>query len=126
TKVYQRQIVIWLGPSPRNNRVGRILIHLLGSGFIFCSICVSRSRASLAQISSITIVQIAWTVMTLVDFSHALMPVMQGFAGIYATLVILMVAVQEHLTSDPALASQSSFLASIRFLSPDEEPDSAD
>ncbi|KAI5822077.1 hypothetical protein K523DRAFT_358658 [Schizophyllum commune Tattone D] len=46
--------------------------------------------------------------------------------GIYATLVILMVAVQEHLTSDPALASQSSFLASIRFLSPDEEPDSAD
>ena len=40
----------------------------------------SVSCHSLAQIPLIRIVQIAWTVMTLVDFSHALMPVMQGFA----------------------------------------------
>ncbi|KAI5888915.1 uncharacterized protein SCHCODRAFT_02669985 [Schizophyllum commune H4-8] len=128
TWVYRRQIAVWLGPSSGDSRVGRVLMLLLESGLAFCGACVS-GRTTRAQIVLNIIEQITLTVVTFMDvrFGFIIFTFMrsflQGFAGIYATLVILMVAAQEHLTSDPALAGQSSFLASIRFLSHDEEPE---
>ncbi|KAI5888914.1 uncharacterized protein SCHCODRAFT_02510815 [Schizophyllum commune H4-8] len=104
---YRRDVVASLGPFSSGSRVGGILLLLLESGVMFCVMCITivvlvAYAPPMANVNAIVVVT----------------DVLQFSVGAYATFVILVVTVYQHRTAISMIQGQSSFMASIRFVSP--------
>ncbi|KAL1750512.1 hypothetical protein FB107DRAFT_294549 [Schizophyllum commune] len=104
---YRRDVAASLGPFLSGSRVGGILLLLLESGVVFCIMCTTivvlvAYAPPMANVSAIVVVT----------------DVLQFSVGAYATFVILVVTVYQRRTARSMIHGQSSFMASIRFVSP--------
>ncbi|KAL1686363.1 hypothetical protein GGG16DRAFT_117969 [Schizophyllum commune] len=111
---YRRDVAASLGPFLSGSRVGGILLLLLESGVVFCVICITivvlvAYAPPMANVNSIVVVT----------------DVLQFSVGTYATFVILVVTVYQRRTARSMIHGQSSFMASIRFVSPTSGADAS-
>ncbi|KAL1759422.1 hypothetical protein FB107DRAFT_270993 [Schizophyllum commune] len=94
---YRRNIKGAIGPWKRSTQVEKVLLLLLESGFAYCLIWAVRLALDVAQ--SAGRIAIPYAIITIAYHSTA---------GIYPTLIILVVAMQRSATQDLALSQQIS------------------
>ncbi|KAL1705254.1 hypothetical protein EV121DRAFT_279701 [Schizophyllum commune] len=94
---YRRNIKGAIGPWKRSTQVEKVLVLLLESGFAYCLIWAVRLALDVAQ--SAGRIAIPYAIITIAYHSTA---------GIYPTLIILVVAMQRSATQDLALSQQIS------------------
>ncbi|KAL1672424.1 hypothetical protein EV122DRAFT_294876 [Schizophyllum commune] len=94
---YRRNIKGAIGPWKRSTQVEKVLVLLLESGFAYCLIWAVRLALDVAQ--SAGRIAIPYAIITIAYHSTA---------GIYPTLIILVVAMQRSATQDLALSQEIS------------------
>ncbi|TRM61076.1 hypothetical protein BD626DRAFT_502624 [Schizophyllum amplum] len=101
--IYRRDVSASLGPYSAGSRVGGVLLLLMESGMVYCSIWFVHAGISTAKSLSM--------------FSpyRIISSVIYLLSGIYPTMVVVIVTAQQHATAEFRMKGQSSFLESLHF-----------
>ncbi|KAL1759407.1 hypothetical protein FB107DRAFT_204911 [Schizophyllum commune] len=95
---YRRNVKSIASPWRKRTRIGKILVLLLESGFVYC----------LLWIASIALEVDGTSDDARADYYMAASNAYQSFAGIYPTLIVIIVAVQRSTTQSLVMSTQVS------------------